>query len=569
MRGICVAAIIAAVCAAAAAALSARASATLAFVVNTTSDTSDVSGADLVCKDASNKCSLRAAVEQSNYNTGAQDITLPSGTFTLTRPITVTTGPITINGAGKSATVIAGSGHVNSIGFRVESDGDLTLSAITVRRFGTGLSVVAGTLTMFGAEMREHTRNAISNLCVTCTVTLNDTEVHLNASSAGDCPTIFNTGFVAIQFQSRIHANTSIGNGGAVCNLGGKVSVFNAEIHNNLAAGFGGAVYQPSGALSLLLAKIEANQAGRGGGIFLGEPAAGANTLAADTSDIVANTADYGGGIYKSLNTTAVITNTNIMANGAITGGGVYARTGWFEMTDSAIISNTAELDGGGVHAWGGYFTATNSTISRNTANANGAGMYVRAVEAYLSSVTIAQNTADLDDDAQGKGGGVYESGDTSNVRLKNSILAGNEDLTELLEPYAPDCLANLTLHGYNLIGKQSSVLCNITGAAPGDLVGGLSPGIDPVLGPIALADSATYYHKPLWPSPAIDGGDPAGCRDFDNRLLTWDQRGLSRPAGAASPTYAPRCDMGAVESAVKPHRAFVPSALRSRSTAW
>ena len=43
--------------------------------------------------------------------------------------------------------------------------------------------------------------------------------------------------------------------------------------------------------------------------------------------------------------------------------------------------------------------------------------------------------------------------------------------------------------------------------------------------------------------SPAIDAGNPSGCRDFAGELITTDQRGVARPQGAA-------CDIGAYEFA-------------------
>jgi hypothetical protein len=45
--------------------------------------------------------------------------------------------------------------------------------------------------------------------------------------------------------------------------------------------------------------------------------------------------------------------------------------------------------------------------------------------------------------------------------------------------------------------------------------------------------------------SPALDAGNPAGCRDFAGNLLRTDQRGLPRPGGAERTG----CDMGAYES--------------------
>src|SRR5690242_21889878 len=84
------------------------------FTVNSTADTVDASPGNGVCADASNNCTLRAAIMETNALGGADTITLPAGTFTLTRvgsddtdvngDLDVT-GPLTINGAGSGSTI--------------------------------------------------------------------------------------------------------------------------------------------------------------------------------------------------------------------------------------------------------------------------------------------------------------------------------------------------------------------------------------------------------------------------------------------------------------------------------
>ncbi len=85
---------------------------------------------------------------------------------------------------------------------------------------------------------------------------------------------------------------------------------------------------------------------------------------------------------------------------------------------------------------------------------------------------------------------------------------------------------------GYNLIG--STVGC--TGLIATDVTG-KSPNLS------GLADNGgpTQTHLPFAGSPAIDGGNPAGCAGLSGATLTVDQRGRSRPFGA-------RCDIGALE---------------------
>ena len=53
------------------------------FIVNSTSDASDVSTADGLCVTLSGACTLRAAIQQANYTVGRDRIEVPAGTYTL------------------------------------------------------------------------------------------------------------------------------------------------------------------------------------------------------------------------------------------------------------------------------------------------------------------------------------------------------------------------------------------------------------------------------------------------------------------------------------------------------
>ena len=91
------------------------------FIVNTTADTQDALAGDGICADSGGGCSLRAAITEANALAGADIITLPAGTYTITLPTTgedanvggdfditssLTTSSLTINGAGSGTTII-------------------------------------------------------------------------------------------------------------------------------------------------------------------------------------------------------------------------------------------------------------------------------------------------------------------------------------------------------------------------------------------------------------------------------------------------------------------------------
>jgi Right handed beta helix region len=90
------------------------------FTVDATHDAVDASPGDRVCADAGGACTLRAAVMETNALAGADEISLPTGTYVLSIPgagedasetgdLDVA-GDLTISGAGRETTAIDGGG---------------------------------------------------------------------------------------------------------------------------------------------------------------------------------------------------------------------------------------------------------------------------------------------------------------------------------------------------------------------------------------------------------------------------------------------------------------------------
>ena len=67
---------------------------------------------------------------------------------------------------------------------------------------------------------------------------------------------------------------------------------------------------------------------------------------------------------------------------------------------------------------------------------------------------------------------------------------------------------------------------------------------ISPMLGPLQNNGGPTQTQALLPGSPAVDAGDPSGCRDNHGHLLKTDQRGMPRP----DKEDKTGCDMGAYE---------------------
>ena len=257
------------------------------YTITKTDDTAD--------GDCGVDCSLREAIIESNAVSGADIITLPAGTYTLSiddilkEDVSATgdldiNSEITINGAGADTTIIDGGGL--SRVFNVRAPAAATISGVTIRNghagFGAGIYIQGGSLAL--------TDSAVSG---------NTTTV----SGAGGG--IFNQAILTID-NSTISGNTATGAyGGGLYNFSvGTATITNSTISGNMA-GFGA------------------------GGIFNGTP--GTTTLTNVTiSDNSVTSANSGGGIRKDGTGGSVTLKNTIVANsgsggncfGTITSGG-------------------------------------------------------------------------------------------------------------------------------------------------------------------------------------------------------------------------------------------------------
>jgi hypothetical protein len=282
---------------------------------------------------------------------------------------------------------------------------------------------------------------------------------------------------------------------------------------------------------------------GDGGGIF------NSGTLTLANSTVSGNNAGFkignkGGGIYND--GTLTLTNSVVSGNNATSGGGIF-NSGTLTLANSTVSGNNAFPvgtpagafggDGGGVYNAGLLLELINSTVSGNHAGRDGGGVFNAGVMNVFNS-TVTENQAHANLNGTGSGGGVYnQSGGTFN--FQNTILANNQIGSNPNNIH--DCSGTLTSQGYNLIRIPPPELCNVT-PVTGDLFF-----FDPLLSPLQNNGGPTQTHAPLPGSPAIDGGNPGGCRDNLGALLTIDQRGFRRTVDGNRDSM-PRCDIGAVE---------------------
>lgn len=231
-----------------------------------------------------------------------------------------------------------------------------------------------------------------------------------------------------------------------------------------------------------------------------------------------------GGGItnYGSL----ALDSSAVSSNTATSDGGGILNLGILIMNDSTVSNNTA-LESGGIEngaPWTGLsatMTLNNSTVSGNTAQSRGGGVgnYSTGV-LNLNNVTVSGNTSIYFPGS----GGIFNA--NGSVTLQNSIVAGN---TSSNSSNGQDCFGTISSAGYNLIGNTTSCTFNVT---LGDLLN-----VNANLWPRLIGSPGT--HPLLAGSPAINAGNPTGCKDNSGNPLNTDQRGVARVG---------RCDIGAYE---------------------
>ncbi|HSG40330.1 MAG TPA: choice-of-anchor Q domain-containing protein [Thermoanaerobaculia bacterium] len=281
---------------------------------------------------------------------------------------------------------------------------------------------------------------------------------------------------------------------------------------------------EPGGDVYIVESLFEGNNSGRHGGAIFNR-----GKLQAVTSSFVKNIASGdGGAVYNEGDLSFDLVRFD--DNGALDGGALL-NTGGAEVTRSAFVRNQASRGGA---IWStASLQLVNSTVSGNSAH-QGGGLFGAGEpnSLYLANATITQNFAS-GEGSQG-GGGLYGA-----AILRNTILARNTSFGN-----GQDCQAGPTSQslsqGFNVIGILDD--CGLS-LSQGDSAGSFASPLDAELLPL---DTATTWNLPFHglssSSPAVDGGNPAGCRmPITEASLKYDQIEQKRHWGAA-------CDAGAIE---------------------
>lgn len=555
------------------------------FVVNTTSDTLDATAGDGICADAAGACSLRAAISEANAFAGADIITLPAGTYTVTIAEASDNNnlngdfdilsDITINGAGSGSTIVEANaapgvaiGRVFHVRFTAPST-VAVINDVTVRHgryasntFGAGIRVDVGaaTLTLNRCVVRDNLNGSsgggVSVSGATgATLTVNDSTITANGAGSNITGTGANGAGIHINSVATVNiTNTTISNNvsnnaiaasatsvfGAGVFIGGGAgatnTITNSTISGNSAAltgagatglAFAGGIYNQQATLSLINSSVTNNTAGFHAGIrtLAGTIPATTNITNSTVSGNIANGTE-GGGVVNIIGSTATAACLTTITRSTVSGNSV---TGAGGVAGGLENSATAGATGTAV------MTITNSTISGNTApNAAGGFNSGSVATVNFNFATIASNTATT------TGGGFFQN-PTGVTNLKNSIIADNA------APASPDIGGTITSQDYNHVEntsggtflvslgneKTKAILTNFL-PLPNDVTG-----TDPQLNPLSNNNGATQTHLPSGTSPVVNA-IPNGTNDCGT-VITVDQRNITRP-------QATGCDKGAAE---------------------
>jgi hypothetical protein len=229
--------------------------------------------------------------------------------------------------------------------------------------------------------------------------------------------------------------------------------------------------------------------------------------------------------------------NQTILTGGSQ--GGIHINSAAALVNNSTVTQNTG---GGGINNACGSLTLLNSTVSYNSSDSGygGGGVFFWGFScapgkpvADISFSTIYENA----NPGWGRGNAIGTAfAPPGGVRLKNSILASPSHPSEAVCNSGNNILVSL---GHNILGDATDVFgsrCYEALTAPGDMIN-----TNPRLGPLANNGGLTPTHLPNCDSPAVDAVPLASSSDVAGIPVTTDQRGISRPQGAAS-------DIGAVE---------------------
>src|SRR5947208_620106 len=211
------------------------------YTVNSTADLPNSSATSKVCATATGSCTLRAAIQASNANSGTDTISLPTaGVYRLTiagrNENLAATGDldimdaVNITGAGASSVIIDGNGLDRVFDIDLLTNGTVNISGVTIRNGNPGAADGGGIRT--GAT------------AANSTVTLNLSNVVVTQNTGGvSGGGIANTDILSltdVTVSNNACAGTSCSGGGISNSTGGTATLNRVTLSGNSATGGGG-----------------------------------------------------------------------------------------------------------------------------------------------------------------------------------------------------------------------------------------------------------------------------------------------------------------------------------------
>lgn len=293
------------------------------------------------------------------------------------------------------------------------------------------------------------------------------------------------------------------GNGGGACHLMGELVLEDVGFNGNQTPLYGGGLLSLD-VLETTESIFSGNQAHRGGGLAIGFPVDDNNPH----SPAFLN-------FYSRL--TQVWVTNNIALD---QGGGIWAHNGGsLQVVKSTIGYNSADQEGGGVYLDEGNIYLDNSTLAENTAY-RGGGLYNVGGNSTLRLMhtTVAYNTAtDTGTELRSKGGGVNINGVVYMREVMIVLNSSNDcDLNQGLR-VGGDYETCDEHYCSQISSVDSDDSCGFAHTTPNPQLGGFNGTYVPILSGSPIIDSA------------------GTC------LLTDDQIGTGRPQGI-------QCEPGSIE---------------------
>ena len=313
---------------------------------------------------------------------------------------------------------------------------------------------------------------------------------------------------------------------------GGSLSLSGMTISNGLAddgINGGGAIFS-RGPLTVTRTTFSGNSSPAATGTS-GGAINSSGPLSVSLSTFTGNTAQEGGGIFnQSTTATATVTDTTFSGNTATIfgGGGIVSVQGTTDVTRDTFSGNQATgTAGGGAIDNDATVNITNSTFTGNTAGSNGGGAIQNFGTVSISWTTLSGNSSQF-------GANLHSGAASTTMTVRESIVADGGG-------GGTNCSGTTAVvdGGYNI---DTGTSCGFS------TTNHSKSNTNPRSRPAGLQRRPDADHGAGVDSPAVNAMpvSVAGCSG------STDQRGVSRPQGAA-------CDIGAYELVMSSAASSVP----------